>query len=352
MTKEIVLLIPSLNPNHKLIRTVESMIEAGFERILLVNDGSDKDHLGPFKELDSHEEVTVIGYEQNQGKGYALKYGFDYIIKNFEGILGVVTADGDGQHLAQDCIKTAEAMIERNEPIFGCRNFKDPKVPKRNRAGNTISIFVYNYLCGIKISDTQTGLRAIPASLLPEFCKVEGNRFEYETNTLIYLNANDIHYSEVPISTVYEEDSNEGSHFRVVEDSIKIYKPILKYGGARFGKFLVSSVLSAVLDLGLFTLIGLFWNSIPGATAVARVVSSIFNYLVNRNAVFKKGKTKNSVVRYYILAVCQLCASALFVTLLCKLFGAVGFAKTVVKFFVDLILFFISFKIQREWVFK
>ncbi len=353
MNKNIVLLIPSLNPNHKLIKTVESMLEAGFEHILLVNDGSDKDHLAPFEELSKIDSVTVIGYEKNQGKGYALKYGFNYVLENFDWAEGVVTADGDGQHLAQDCIKAADAMCERDEIILGCRNFKDPSVPARNKAGNTISLFVYNYLCGIKVSDTQTGLRAIPRRFLKEFCEIEGERFEYETNMLIYISQNDLPLGEVSIATVYEDDSNEGSHFHPVKDSIKVYKPLLKYGGPRFLKFTFGSLSSGVIDLGIFTLVGLFWDSIPGATVVARVISSLYNYMFNKNAVFKnKNNKKNSMLRYYILAVCQLCASALIVTVLCKTLGAIGLGKTVIKFFVDMVLFFISFKIQREWVFK
>jgi len=309
--------------------------------------------MGPFEELSKLDKVQVIGYEENQGKGYALKYGFNYVLENYKDALGVITADGDGQHLAGDCINTANAMLERDEIVLGCRNFKDKSVPMHNKLGNTISIFAYNYICGIKLSDTQTGLRAIPIRYLPELCEVPGTRFEYETNMLIHMKEKNIAFSEVQIATVYEEDSNEGSHFRIVSDSIKVYKPLLKSGGPRFLKFLFGSLSSAVIDLGLFTVIGLLWDSIPGATAIARVISSVYNYLFNKGAVFKDQESKkNSMLRYYILAVCQLAASAILVTVFCKLFGATDFGKTVVKFFVDLVLFFISYKIQREWVFK
>ncbi len=353
MKDNVVLLIPSLNPDGKLIRTVESMIDKGFSKILLVNDGSDKDRLAPFESLALHPEVELIGYETNRGKGYALKYGFAHILKNYPLARGVVTADGDGQHLAADCMRAAELMLSSGEPVFGCRNFKDRSVPFHNRAGNNISVFLYGFFCGVKLSDTQTGLRAFPRKYLEELVGIEGSRFEYETNVILYLKENAIAFKELAIQTVYEEDSNAGSHFKVFSDSVKIYKPILRFGGARLARFFVGSLLSAGIDLGLFTLIGLFWDSIPGATAAARICSSFFNYCFNRGAVFKdSGSAKKSAVRYYILAFCQLCASAALVTLICRGFSVEGLAKTGVKFAVDMLLFLISFFVQREWVFK
>ncbi len=367
--KDIVLLIPSLNPNEKLIRTVNGMLAAGFTNILLVNDGSDLAYMEPFEQLSKLDGVTVIGYDNNQGKGYALKYGFKYIIDHFPDAIGVVTADGDGQHLPEDCVKTALAMRTRNEIVLGCRDFSDKSVPARNKAGNKISIFVYNFLCGIKLSDTQTGLRAIPMRYLNELVDVEGARFEYETNVLLYMKAHDIHFSEQAISTVYEADSNKGSHYKVVSDSIKIYKPLFKFGGPRLLKFIIGSLLSTVIDLGLFTLFNwivtkvferkqdadflVIIGSVFIATFVARVCSSLFNYFYNRKAVFGDRKTsKLSIVKYYALAVCLLGASTLAVSGISFLFGTEGIGRTVIKLFVDVILFMISYKVQREWVFK
>ncbi len=365
----IVILIPSLDPNEKLVRTVKGMISVGFSNILLVNDGSEKENIWPFEELSVLPEVKVIGYEENHGKGYALKYGFQYVIDNYPNAAGVLTADGDGQHLPEDCLTVAKAMLERNENVLGCRNFKDPSVPKRNKTGNTISIFAYNFLCGIKLSDTQTGLRAIPTRYLSEYVNVEGTRFEYETNVLIYMKDKNIAFSEIPIKTVYEEDSNDGSHFRVFEDSVKIYKPLLKYGGPRLLKFMCGSLLSTVIDLGLFTLFTwlitkFFENSnnaefltiiasVFGAGFFARIGSSLFNYMYNKHAVFKdRPNARMTIVKYYAAALCVLAASTICVSIISLIFGSTGFARTVIKLIVDTCLFIASYTLQREWVFK
>lgn len=362
MIDNIVFLIPSLDPDERLVRTVEGMLSAGVGRVLLVNDGSSQSNMWPFEKLKAHPEVTVIGYEENQGKGYALKYGFTYVLENMENVLGVVTCDGDGQHLATDCLKVATALQERDEFIFGCRNFKDKTVPLHNKLGNKISIFMYNFFCSIKLSDTQTGLRGIPFRYLKSLVKIEGARFEYETNTLIYMTNEELPYSEVAINTVYEEGSNDRSHFKVFKDSASIYKLILKAGGPRFLKFMMSSLMSSVVDLGVFTL--MTWvishrvddfiaivGSVFIATFVARVCSSLFNYFVNKNRIFKDSKP-GSIGRFYILVACQLTASALFVSVLSHIFGAVGPWQTLIKCIVDGLLFLVSYTVQREWVFR
>ena len=71
MSNNVYVIIPSLNPDEKLKRTVSGMLNAGFEKIIIVNDGSDKEHLDNFPHSD--ENITVIHRRQNHGKGAALK---------------------------------------------------------------------------------------------------------------------------------------------------------------------------------------------------------------------------------------------------------------------------------------
>ena len=61
------------------------------------------------------------------------------------------------------------------------------------------------------ISDTQTGLRAIPSHALPVFVKVGGDRFEYETNMLLAMKENNIDFEEVKCRTIYIEALISGS---------------------------------------------------------------------------------------------------------------------------------------------
>lgn len=345
-------IIPSLNPDDKLVNVVDSLIEYGFDDIVVVNDGSDEAHMGPFRTVEKYEQCVVLTHEVNQGKGRALKTAFEYCIANRDGIDGVVTVDGDNQHKAKDIYNCAVAMEENSDcVVLGVRDFSGIDVPAKSRFGNVLTSLVFRFACGLNISDTQTGLRAIPRQYLELFLETKGERFEYETNMLLELRNSNISFKEVKIETVYIEE-NASTHFNPIKDSLKIYGVIFK--------FLFSSIMSSVIDLGAFTVFSfLLPNSIDkamsifAATVMARIISSLFNYSFNRRAVFdSKSSVKRSFVRYYILCVCQLLVSYALVYGTSH-FLLLGDGLTVIaKAVIDTILFLISFQIQRRWVFK
>ncbi|MBP3754836.1 MAG: bifunctional glycosyltransferase family 2/GtrA family protein [Lachnospiraceae bacterium] len=354
MYDNVQVIIPSLNPDEKLAKTAAGMIEKGFTDIVLVDDGSDEAHRGEFGKIKETfpDNITVLVHEVNKGKGRAMKTAFEYVMKERKDSLGVVTVDGDGQHTPEDAAKCIDAMIEKNAFIIGCRDFSLPQVPLRSRLGNVITRNVFRYVCGIKVSDTQTGLRAVPASLLEYMTQVDGDRYEYETNQLLKIGSDRIAYSEVPIETVYIDD-NQTSHFHPLRDSARIYGVILK--------FAASSVISCIIDIVSFRVILMFIPSIieqatRGSIAgvLARIISAACNFLINKKVVFgAKGNSAKSAVRYLILALCQLGASLGLVALFTILFKADSdWVKTLIKIIVDTCLFFLSFKIQRNWVFK
>ena len=216
--KRCVVVLPSLNPNEKFDRVVDGLREAGFQRILIVDDGSDERHRAHFQRAEAFPECSVIRHEVNKGKGRALKDGFTAVLKLFPDTEGVITIDGDGQHLTEDIIACGNRMLEEgNKIILGCRDFDLPGVPPRSVAGNKTTSRMFR-LYGITLSDTQTGLRAIPARFLSRFTAIEGERFEYETNMLLKMKRRGIGFLEQPIATVYE-DENLGSHYNAVKDS-------------------------------------------------------------------------------------------------------------------------------------
>ena len=348
--RDLVLIIPSLNPDDKLVKTVRSMIEGGFSHILIVNDGSDKAHMGPFKWAELQPECEVAGYEENHGKGYALKYAYQYVLDHYSFAKGVVTADGDGQHSAEDTVNVGLKLLEDpSKYVFGCRDFSDPAVPAHNRFGNVTTRLVFRYLLGAKVSDCQTGLRALGTENLPKFLKVDGDRFEYESNAIMKAGSFGVEFAEIPIKTLYLDD-NKSSHFRVIKDSYRIYKPILMY--------IASSIGAEFVDLLVFTILSVLLDEMHAAgyiliaTVGARVCSSTFNFFFNKNLVFKaEGHSARSVLRYYATAASMMLLSYGLVTGLTLLFGAEGLLVTLLKACIDLFLFFVNFRIQKVWVF-
>ncbi len=348
---QVTVILPSYNPGERLALVLSGLISAGFRDILVIDDGSRDDCQRFFQQAERLPECTLIHHDVNRGKGRALKTGFEYFLKNRPDQSGVVCADDDGQHSPEDIVRIAAEMQQRNTAVFGARDFTLPDIPPKSRFGNTVTSFVFRALCGIKITDTQTGLRAFPREYLATLCRVSGERFEYETNALLELNREGFPFVELPISTIYINNNGE-THFRPLRDSIKIYAVILK--------FLLSSCLASVIDMTMFTVINLCLPSgmdeklrVFTATFGARVISSLVNYFINRNRVFRSsGSVPGTMGRYYLLCLCQTCISSASVTGLSALFSVRHSGwETLIKAVVDTVLFFISFGIQRDWVF-
>lgn len=125
-------------------------------------------------------------------------------------------------------------------------------------------------------------------------------------------------------------------------------------------KFLASSLSTTLVDLGLFALLfALLKGRTPGyaeiiATVIARLFSSMLNCIANHKLVFKsRDSIKASMIRYYCLAIPQMLASAGLVRLINYLFvNSNTFVTTGIKIVVDVTLFFVSYFIQKKWVFK
>ena len=350
MKKLIPIIIPSYEPDERLRPLIVSLNEANLGPIVVVDDGGEEKYNHYFEEA-KELGCTVLVHEVNQGKGRALKDAFKYCLETYPGMLGCVTADSDGQHTPSDIEKCILALEENPDClVMGCRDFSGENVPWKSSLGNNSTKNVCKFLCGVSVSDTQTGLRAIPSKFMAELLEVKGERFEFETRMLVKTKDN-YKIVEVPIETVYDSKENHQTHFRPIKDSIKIYGIF----GAIFAKFLFSSLSSSAIDMTIFTFLCWIFKGdtkfyVALSTILARMVSCTYNYLINFHIVFKSKENKGkALLRYIILAVIQMCASALLST--AGVFLTKGH-ELPVKIVVDVALFCISYIIQREIVFK
>ncbi len=362
---KISVVLPSLDPDEKLISVINGLLEYGFSHIILVNDGSKPENLHYFTDLAArHPQIHLLHHEVNRGKGAALKTAFRWFLENRPDGIGVVTVDGDDQHHPADTRACCEHMLETGRCVLGCRDFTQPDVPPRSRFGNHTTSLVFKLFVGMTISDTQTGLRALPRSAVAQLAEVYGDRFEYETNMLLAFKTKGMDFDEVKIRTVYIEE-NKSSHFRVLHDSWRIYKLIL----AHFFRYTAVSILSALLDNGVYALLNWLIHALAGSTAVAivgisltaicatcaRIVSSLFNFFMNKKVVFQSEvSTGDAILRYYALAIPQLIAQILLTQGVYTLFSIgddAAFLRTVIYALVMTVLYFLSYTIQQRWVF-
>lgn len=351
---EFIILIPALNPPKDLLSSyIDELKEKGFRRILLVNDGSRAEYDEYFKKFKK-DGVDVFSHYKNFGKGRALKNAFNYILNTYDDFSYVITADSDGQHRAEDVFKIAKIAQEKEVAMYlGSRDFNKDNVPFKSSFGNKTTSLVYKLMFYDKINDTQTGLRAIPKAYLVDFLDLPGERFEYEINMLINSSQTKKKMIEIPIETVYF-DNNSETHFHPIRDSFKIYRVML----GTFFKFILASLSSFAVDIGAFTILtralaGVLLNSskiIWASTGLARIISGIFNYNINKNLVFSDDKKeKSKFIKYATLWLCQLVLSAFFVDMI---FERVNMNASLIKLIVDTIIFLLSFTIQNKFIFK
>ena len=224
--------------------------------------------------------------------------------------------------------------------VLGSRQFEGD-VPLRSRIGNIATRGVMHALLGQKLTDTQTGLRGIPANLLPRLLKIESRGYEFELEMLIAAHHLQIPVVEEPIKTIYEP-GNKSSHFNPIIDSMKVYFVLLRFGSV--------SMMTAVLDNLIFYLAYRRTGHVLGAQILARVFAVTFNYTMVRSSVFYSRQRHKAVLPKYLgLVVVSGTASYGGIRWLTASF-AIG--AVAAKLLVETFLFFVNFAVQRVFIFK
>ena len=335
-------LIPSYEPDNHLLPLVEELIDNGFS-IVVVDDGSGKDYEHIFLSLPSY--CTVLSYPENHGKGYALKYGLNYIKENYNEEYTVVTLDSDGQHKVSDAIKICEASEnEKSSLILGSRRF-DKSCPRKSRFGNFMARLSFFIFTRKRIYDTQTGLRAWNSSLMDLIISAKGDRYEYEMNVLLDCTRKKIHIKEVEIATIYIDD-NKGTHYNAFKDTMRIFKEVIKFSA--------SSLIGFLVDYTCFTLLTLIPNNwaywVITCNMIARVISASVNFTIKYKLVFKSEKSLwKALLEYAIFAVFILGCGTAFLWVLTS---PAGMNKYLAKIIVEVTMFVLSFLIQRLLIFR
>ena len=359
--QNIPIIIPSLNPEVRIVDFILSLRAACANPVIIINDGSDAEKQDLFASLQKIDNCTVLQHTANRGKGRALKTAFAHSLTEYPNLQGVVTADGDGQHAVPDIVRCANTLAANPHClILGCRDFSQADIPWKSRCGNIVTRLILSVFTRLRISDTQTGLRGIPAGFLQDLRDCPGERFEFETAVLLKSADSAIPIKEIAIRTIYE-DNNRQTHFRPFADSLKIYRIILRNSFHKLCSFACSSGIAALADILLFSL--LFYLILPAlhlpqlflASVAARVISAFINYMINRNIVFRyRGKQR----------ICD-CSSGLQYICLCTIvmlisYGMVKFIHPFlpppmllpVKICIDAVLFISNYHIQNKIIFK
>ena len=224
------LCIPMYNEEKILsdtIKTVSSYMKENFDfeyEVIYINDGS-KDHsLQIAEEAAEHDQnMRVVTYEENRGKGYAVRQG---VLQSTGDI--VIFTDCDLAY-GLDVIKEMYGLFESHpewDVIVGSRK-KHPEgyegYTKIRKIVSLTYIKILSIVGGVKLSDFQCGCKGFRGEIGRKiFSECIIDRFAFDLEALLY--AQDFHakFGEMPVKIINHRESS----IHLVRDSIRMLKDI------------------------------------------------------------------------------------------------------------------------------
>jgi len=212
--------IPTYN-NNKTLESVIQDVLVYTNNIIVVNDGS-VDSTSEI--LNNFSQLAIFNKPKNQGKGTALKKGFQLAEK--AGYSYAITLDSDGQHYADDLDIFLTELENKKEDdrellLVGDRNMTQQGIPGKSSTGNKFSNFWYLVVTGNQLYDTQSGYRLYPLKIVNKI-PLYTRKFEFEIEVIVKAVWRKVDVRNIPIKVLYQDEENRVSHFRPFIDIVRI----------------------------------------------------------------------------------------------------------------------------------
>lgn len=185
--------------------------------VIVVNDGSTDGTAEMLRDIDG---IVLIDYPKNQGKGYALKRGFQKALAM--GFSYAITLDADGQHYPEDIALFLNANQQYpGTLIVGSRKLDGVERSKGSSFANKFSNFWFYVQTGKALEDTQTGYRLYPLHKMWGLSLLT-SRYEAELELLVFASWHGVQIVPIPINVYYPPREERVSHFRPGMDFARI----------------------------------------------------------------------------------------------------------------------------------
>lgn len=340
----VAVIIPAYNPESFLVDFAKQIMKQNLKNIIIVDDGSINEYTDVFKQL-KNIGCIVIHHKKNSGKGASIKYGIKKAMSVFPQLDGCITAEANNQHSPKDLRKIYDAMQKHpGKLIMGTRKLRSNKLPLKFRVSFYFSKIYVRIMTKKWYKDARTILRGIPKEMFSLALSTEGERYEYELN--FFINAIKNNYPYINVHVGSHLSKNHISHFRPFIDTILLFKTLIKFAATSLSCYIIDLLLFTLFSYFIFpsNAVGLF-----GSTVIARIISGIMNFTINKKWSFENHKQwKGQFAKYIMLFVTQMTLSWLLVTT----FSALPIPIFIVKMAVDLALFVLNYLVQKNWVFK
>lgn len=194
---KVFVVIPAYNEAGAIGAVVASVRAHGFE-VVVVDDAS----VDATAAIAAQCGADVVSHPVNLGQGAALQTGMQYALAHDAS--HIVTFDADGQHRAADIALLLAALKEHKADIALGSRFLGRAIGlgRRRRWLLQCSTAFSALTTGIRINDTQNGLRAMTASAAQRI-RIRQNRYAHALEIIAQVVRLGLHYVEVPVTVEY-----------------------------------------------------------------------------------------------------------------------------------------------------
>ena len=201
----ILALIPAYNEAPRIAAVVAAVREQ--LPVVVVDDGSSDGTA----DVARAAGATVIEQRPNQGKGAALRTGFQHGLD--AGVEAILTLDADGQHDPADIPGLLAAWDQEPRPdlVVGQRRFR--AMPPVRRLSNELGRLAFSWAVGQAVPDNQSGFRLVSRGLAEATLASDEPGFAFEVEQITTCIRMGGRISWVPIRTIY---AGAPSHIRPI----------------------------------------------------------------------------------------------------------------------------------------
>lgn len=205
--------VPAYNEAESVTRTVDHIVSvvsdaSESDEIIVVDDGSDDGTLEELRSLaEDVSQVECVSYEENQGKGHAVKMGCRQASGEF-----VLFVDADGDLTPErittflDRMRTTDADV-----VIGSKRHPDSDVtyPLKRRILSKGYSLLIRVLFGLKVTDTQVGMKLLRGEVVDDVMPlVLVRRYAFDVELLALAHSRGYVIVEAPVSLEFDGASN------------------------------------------------------------------------------------------------------------------------------------------------
>ena len=200
---KIFVVLPAYNEEKTIAKVMEDLMKMGFE-VVVVDDGSkDNTYNIASNIIQENNHGFICKHLLNRGLGAALRTGIEASLMEDPDV--IVTFDADGQHDPQDILNVSKPIINGDaDVVVGKRNFRE--MPLSKKLGNQIMNLITLIFYGIKVNDSQSGLRAFNRKAA-ESIMINARDYGVSSEIVGEVKRHNLKFKEVTIKTIYTEYS-------------------------------------------------------------------------------------------------------------------------------------------------